>query len=239
MQLLRLTMPTPQHDLALDEALLETAERGAGTSEMLRFWQAQTTFIVLGRSGKIDSEIDRSAAERDAVPILRRSSGGGTVVAAPGCLFYSLLLSLNARPHLRMIDHAHQFVMEQLVAALQPIEPQLTFRGTCDLVLGDRKLSGNSLRVRRNYLLYHGTLLLGMDLSLISKYLKHPPREPDYRGGREHHAFVANLNATAEDVQRNLQTQWQATDERSEIPVALVEQLAADKYACDQWTFQR
>ena len=103
------------------------------------------------------------------------------------------MLSLKKRPQLAMVDVTHEFVMRQMVAALSPLAPALNYAGTCDLVIADRKVSGNSLRVRREWLLYHGTLLLDMDLSKIDRYLNHPPREPEYRQHRQHCDFVANL----------------------------------------------
>jgi lipoate-protein ligase A len=35
--------------------------------------------------------------------------------------------------------------------------------------------------------------LINADLSLIDRYLKHPPREPDYRRGRSHLDFVMSV----------------------------------------------
>lgn len=66
---------------------------------------------------------------------------------------------------------------------LQPTVPQLAFQGTCDLVVEGKKISCNSVRLGRDWMLYHGTLLLDMDLRLVDCLLKHPPREPDYRQG--------------------------------------------------------
>ena len=35
------------------------------------------------------------------------------------------------------------------------------------------------------------------DLRLIDRYLNHPPREPDYRRGRTHAAFMGGLKELA------------------------------------------
>ncbi len=65
--------------------------------------------------------------------------------------------------------------------------------GISDLVLGDRKFSGNSLRCKRDHFLYHGTLLYQFPLEQIGELLKMPARQPNYRQGRPHGEFVMNL----------------------------------------------
>lgn len=233
------SLATPSSNLALDEALLESAERGDLKYEVLRLWRTEQAFVVVGRSGRVQQEVDMHRARSDSLPVLRRTSGGGAVVAASGCLFYSLLLSLEQRPELRMLDSMHRFVMTQLVEALLPLEPRIEFRGTSDLSIERRKVSGNSLRVRRNWALYHGTLLLGMDLRLIERYLRYPPREPEYRMGRDHLEFVTNLNLQEGAVAMQLQQQFGASQPMTEVPMELMEQFQREKYDDDAWNLQR
>ncbi len=174
-----------------------------------------------------------------AFHVFRRISGGAAIVAGKGCLLYAVMLSLKKRPHLAMVDVTHEYVMQQMVAALKPLASGLTYAGTCDLVIDQRKVSGNSLRVRREWLLYHGTLLLDMDLSKIDRYLNHPPREPEYRKHRRHHEFVANLGCTACDATRNLKRQWQAASSAVALPLESAGELAEQKYLQDNWNRQR
>ena len=71
--------------------------------------------------------------------------------------------------------------------------PGLAIRGTSDLVLGDRKVSGNAQRRGRRALLHHGTLLYDFDAQWMMRYLKEPRRQPSYRAERTHEAFVTNM----------------------------------------------
>ncbi len=239
MRFLDLTLPTMAENLALDEALLEEADALPRGFETLRVWQAETPCIVLGRSSRVQDEVDLQMATQCAIPVFRRVSGGASVVAGPGCMFYALILSLERHPHLRMLDQAHRMVMTCMQTALQSLTPGITFNGTCDLVLNNKKISGNSMRVARNCVLYHGTLLLHMDLSLVDRLLKHPPREPDYRLGRRHVDFIDNCHLPFETVIEALQLAWQATDTTHNIPVSMVDQLVRDKYSQPSWNLQR
>ena len=233
------TLPTPQENVAFDEALILLAEKGQ-VPETLRLWDATQPFVVLGRGSKAKEEVQLEKAECDRVPVIRRITGGATVFAAKGCMFYSVLLSVKERPSLQMLDTTHQFVMGQVVDAIKKHKPQAEIDGTCDLVLGDRKASGNALRVTRDWVLYHGTLLLNMDLSLIGEYLKHPPREPDYRAGRSHDEFLTNLHLERGTVAEELRSQWKADG-----PIVLdgllnsTRQLVEEKYSQESWNLGR
>ncbi|MFK7736521.1 MAG: biotin/lipoate A/B protein ligase family protein, partial [Pirellulaceae bacterium] len=163
-------------NLAFEEAMLSEADAAIDapaasdvqqSSECLRLWDAQSPFVVLGRGTKAADEANLPACERDQIPVFRRITGGATILAAPGCLFYCVLLSIRQRPFLQSIDEAHSFVMERVLQAIRSLRPDVALNGICDLVIGERKASGNALRVTRNHVLYHGTLLLNMDLDLV------------------------------------------------------------------------
>ena len=66
------------------------------------------------------------------------------------------------------------------------------------------------MRVKREHLLYHGTLLYDFPLEMIGRCLAMPPREPDYRQARPHDAFVANLPLDAAMLRSALRTAWAA-----------------------------
>ncbi len=214
MRCLNLTLPTPAENIAFEEALLDAAEQQNEAIETLCFWESPLPAVIVGRSSNIAVEVHQEACRRDGVPVLRRSSGGAAVVIGPGCLMYALVLNLARRPALRAVPAAHRFVLTKLAEALRPLAPEVQCRGISDLVLGERKFSGNSLRVKRQNLLYHGTILYDFPLQWISRYLAMPPREPDYRGGRPHELFVTNLPIPAAAIREAIREIWDA--ERAE-----------------------
>jgi lipoate-protein ligase A len=235
MQLLDLTLPTPAENIALDEALLQTADAGGEVDETLRIWEPPQPIVVVGRGSSIGSEVNGNTCQADGVPVMRRCSGGASIVAARGCLMYAVVLSYERRPELRMIDRAHHFVLETVAAAIRPLVPDLRQAGISDLAIGDRKVSGNSMRCCRRHLLYHGTLLYDMRLDLVERYLRQPPRQPEYRGGRSHKNFVANLPVDPRVLRESLAEAWRAFQPATSWPRAMTDQLAHEKYTTNAW----
>src|ERR1022692_3821247 len=120
MKLLDLSLPTPAENLACDEALLDSCEEENG-GEILRFWEPREYFVVVGYANKVASEANVPACATDAIPILRRCSGGGTVLQGPGCLDYSLILKITEAGPLTGINSANRFIMERNRAALEKL----------------------------------------------------------------------------------------------------------------------
>src|SRR5689334_4783234 len=97
MKLLDLTLPTPEENLACDEALLDRCDEGVGPA-VLRFWQPQQYFVVVGYSNRVEREVNQEVCQARGIPILRRCSGGGAVLQGAGCLNYSLILRIDSDP---------------------------------------------------------------------------------------------------------------------------------------------
>jgi len=246
MKLLDRSFPSPAENLAADEALLDGCEAGLG-AETLRFWEPRATFVVVGYANRVAAEVNVAACEKKGVPIFRRCSGGGTVVQLLGGLNYSLILRITENGPTRSIAATNQFIMGKNRAAIESVfsksaigyrPPAISVRGYTDLCLGDLKFAGNSQRRRKNYLLFHGTLLLNCDLALISELLPMPSLQPDYRARRPHSDFVTNLNLPAAAVKVALAKEWNATGELKHPPLEEIQKLAREKYSTRGWNFK-
>lgn len=209
LRLLDLTLSLPVENLALDEALLEELDEQGG-HPVLRFWESTHPFIVLGRASRAADDVDLAACHTDGVLILRRASGGGTVLQGPGCLSYALVLPLDWHPSLTNIRTTNQFILERMTTAFRQWEPTTAFRGISDLAIGDRKISGNAQRRTRSALLFHGTMLHSMSADLVARYLKHPSRQPDYRLDRPHQTFLGTINAPPQAIKQAIASAWNA-----------------------------
>jgi lipoate-protein ligase A len=240
---LDVALPTVEENLALDEALLEAAHAGLLGVPVVRAWMAATPAVVLGSSSRLDEEVDRAACAAAGVSIVRRTSGGLSVVLGPGCLMWSVITPRAGVDETASmsIDAIHTATLEPLAAALRAAGRPVVRQGTSDLALAaaeldPRKVSGNALRVRRQGVLYHGTLLDEFDLDLVGRVLRHPPREPGYRAGRPHGAFLANLGLGRGRLEAAVQAAFRAVAGPAEWPRDRVVALVRERYAAAAWT---
>ncbi len=194
MQFRDISFPTPQENIAFDETLWSLAEKHSG-SECLRFWESSRIFIVMGLTGRAQIDVNSIHAQKDNIPVLRRSSGGGTVVQGPGCLNYTLVLSKQKHPELNDLHKSYAWISAKVIEALGWAGCEAYFRPLSDLATGpsEKKFSGNAQRRGKRYILHHGTILYNFDLSLISRYLNMPQDIPEYRKHRPHTDFVTNI----------------------------------------------
>lgn len=245
MQLLQYNHADVRFHLAADEALLRSAERGeGGLGESLRFYEFAVPVVILGVGTRWREEVLDSGCRADGVPVYRRCSGGGTVVFAPGCLGYSLVLDTEARPEMAGLHESYAAIMGRIVRALRRRGLDATHEGISDLAVAGRKVGGTAQKRLRRFILHHGTLLCGMGLSVLDRYLLHPPSEPDYRAGRPHARFATNLPFGVEEGRAVLleafdlpptAVPWDVTE--SIAPA--VERLMAERYAREDWHRRR
>jgi lipoate-protein ligase A len=231
------SLPSPAENLAADEALWESCE--AGGPEVLRFWESPEPFVVVGYGNRVATEVDVAACRERRVPVLRRITGGGTVVQGPGCLNYSLVLRTDHHAETAGITQTNRWIMHRNATALTSLLGRpVRRRGDTDLALGEHKFSGNAQRRGRHAILFHGSLLLNLDLALVSTLLPRPSREPDYRRGREHADFVVNLGEPPTRVKAALIAAWHAEIALPDWPRERTATLAAGKYGTPEWNLR-
>jgi len=156
-----------------------------------RVWTPEQSLLVLGYSQEQEKELRMDAVRDTGMPVYRRKGGGGAVLLTPGTV--CIALRLKRRREFGIRDYfalANGWVRDTLRGEtgleLQP-------RGISDLAHGERKVLGSSLYLPRDCALYLGSLLVDSPLALLDRFLAHPSREPEYRQGRPHSAFLRNL----------------------------------------------
>ena len=230
---------SPEENLAMDELLLLKAESGEG-GETLRFWEQDEYFVVVGRSGKVGEECFMPVCLKDGVKVLRRSSGGGTVLQGKGCLNYSAVLAYSRNEKYRNIEFSYESIMNGISEEFIKSGIAAKFLPISDLAVGGRKFSGNAQARKKRYFLHHGTVLYGMELGKIARYIKHPPKEPEYRTSRAHNDFLTNIPFSAEDIKGVIQRALASGGSKWKVPGEYIKELAeivGKKYSQNSWNF--
>ncbi len=243
MRLLDYSLDEPGANLALDEALLDSVEKGR-SRETLRFWESPSPFVVLGVSQKLSEEAEEATCRRMGIPILRRCSAGGCVLQAPGCLNYSLVIRYASYPEAQTIHGSYQLILPAIARVLEERHGIPARReGISDIAVEGLKISGNAQKRRKQAMLHHGTLLYDFDISLAEQCLRHPADRPSYRGNRTHRAFVTNIgmgrSVLTEAVIEAFDLMGPLDNAPASDEMELVWRLVREKYATDAWNRRR
>jgi len=137
----------PWENLAREETWLEAL--APGESALLLYVNAPC--IVLGKHQNPLREVRLDEAAARGLPLVRRSSGGGTVYHDEGNLNWSFLGPKEG------YDRA--LVSARVVQALGTLGRDLEVGERGDLFLGEKKVTGAAYLFRRDRVVHHGTLL--------------------------------------------------------------------------------
>lgn len=197
MEVLFHSAPSVAENLAIDDAAARSA--WAMGLRRLRFWWGCPPAVVMGSSERQEQVVNAEACVRLGVDVLKRSTGGGSVLQTASVLNYSLITPAPAN-----LDPKACFRpgIDLVCAILDALDVVGRPEGTSDVAVGDRKISGNAQARRWRAVLVHGTLLVDFDHELADAVLKHPPREPAYRRGRSHRDFLATLRSLGVNADR-------------------------------------
>lgn len=152
----------------------------------------KNTEIVHGPSCHINDEIDVDACSMDNVRIIARRGGGGTVVLSDGMCITIVVGRRNGRYAQPIFNSIHRAMIAVLSnAGINGCE----CRGISDIAINNKKVLGSSLYLgsKPDYFYYQSSIMVSSEITLISKYLKYPPKEPDYRNKRDHGEFCTTL----------------------------------------------
>ena len=131
------------------------------------------------------------------VPLVRRFTGGGTVVVDANTTLISFICNKDAAvgspsfPR-ELMAWSSRFYSPLFASLLPPPAPPFSL-AEHDYALGDKKVGGNAQTLSRDRWVHHTSFLWDYDPSLLGALLKMPARAPSYRGGRPHSEFVTRL----------------------------------------------
>lgn len=184
--------------LRLEEKLLRSP--GAGNWCLLNDGTPERS-VVLGISGKPHQLVDVRRALDDGVRVIKRFSGGGTVIVDRDTQFVTLVMNAAAVPDLALFPRQ---IMEW-TGTLYGGRPHGVFADMPgwqlrenDYVIGERKVGGNAQSISKDRWLHHTSFLWDFREETM-KYLTNPAKQPRYRANRSHSDFLAPLKTYLPD----------------------------------------
>jgi len=171
----------PKFNLSLEEWLMDCSE----PDEVILFlWQNEDT-IVIGRNQNPYKECDVKKLKDDDVNLIRRLSGGGAVYHDLGNLNFTFIASDN--------NYNVENNLKVIIDAIDKFGIKSCFNGRNDLLVEERKFSGNAFISDKGKNCHHGTLLVDVDLDKLSRYLTVSPLKLQSKGIDSVLSRVVNL----------------------------------------------
>jgi len=161
-------------------------------------WRPDRAYLVLGQSNKAETSLDMEAVLADGVAVMKRPSGGETVILTPNTIVIAISFTTETLKNPKEYFHK---INDSIIAVLAENGIQnLLQKGISDIAIGEKKILGSSIYRRPNRVFYHAVLNVAEEISIIARYIRHPSREPDYRKGRSHSEFVTSIKAERYDL---------------------------------------
>lgn len=181
----------PYYNLALEETLLDEVR----DDEIILFlWQNRDS-VILGRNQNPWRECRMGQLESFEGLIARRLSGGGTVFHDLGNLNYSFISQRKNYDLDRQLN--------VIVKSLKRIGIEAEINERNDLLVRNRKVSGNAFYIRGNRNVHHGTLLIHTDLGKLENVLEATTLEFESKGVKSVLSKVINLTEVRPDLTVN------------------------------------
>lgn len=229
----------PYLNLALEEYLVR---HQLIAQEDLLLLYINEPCLVLGKNQSIYKELNFDFLRENRVKLARRISGGGTVYQDNGNLNFAFISSFE---EFKINNYRH--FNQPIANALNKIGIAATMDKRNNLLLNERKISGNSQFTNRKNLISHGTLLVNADMNMLRSSLK----ENDFAIETKAVASIKSAVMNISELSERINTAEVMRDFlKEELPISTtfdlsqemwqeVAQLAKEKFQSHEWIYGR
>lgn len=143
--------------LAAEEYLAKSARE-----ELFFTWQSPPT-VICGRNQIIENEVNLDYCSAHGIAVVRRKSGGGCVYSDAGNVMLSYITPDTG------VEASFARFLEMVAGALRDLGFDAVTTAHNDILVGDRKVSGNACFALPNATIVHGTMLYDLDFDALEK----------------------------------------------------------------------
>lgn len=152
--------------LAAEEYFLKYFE-----DDIFILWQSSDT-VVIGKHQNALAEVDYKFITTNNIALARRISGGGAVFHDPGNLNFTYIKTVPKNSEINF-----DMFTRVIIDSLSKLNLKITTSGFNNLLLKEKKISGNAQHIYKNRVLHHGTLLFNSDLKNMGLALRAHDKE--------------------------------------------------------------
>lgn len=133
--------------------------------ELFFMWQVEPT-VIIGRHQLLAREVNLALCGDRGIRVVRRRSGGGAVLADMNNVMFSYITPDSAN-----VTTTFSRYTSMIAAALRALGLDASDTSRNDILIGSRKVSGNSYYRSAGHSIVHGTMLYDCDAELMTRVL--------------------------------------------------------------------
>lgn len=187
--------------LAVEEYLAHNV-----SEELFFTWQSPPT-VICGRNQVIENEVNLDYCRDHGIEVVRRKSGGGCVYSDEGNIMLSYITPDTG------VETVFSRFLEMVAAALRDLGFDAARTEHNDILVGDRKVSGNACHALPNATIVHGTMLYDLDFSVLERATTPSAEKLGKHGVASVRQRVVNLRSlgltlTAPELRHHLESRF-------------------------------
>lgn len=175
----------PAMNLALEQYIVENF----GEKDTFLLFYVNQPSIIIGRNQNTIEEINTHYVNEHDIKVVRRLSGGGAVYHDEGNLNFSFITKDDGNS----FQNFAKFT-QPVVEALNKLGVPAKLKGRNDLIVEDRKISGNAMYATKGKMFSHGTLMLDSEIDKVVSALKVNKEKIASKGIKSIRSRVANIS---------------------------------------------
>lgn len=158
-------------------------------------WQSRPT-VIFGRHQQIEAEVNIPYCQEKGIELYRRKSGGGCVYSDEGNLMLSYI---SPSPHSQEVFARY---LEELCEALRAMGLPAVSTTHNDVLISERKVSGNACLLTPGGTIVHGTLLLSSNIEVLQQAITPSVEKLQKHGVQSVRQRVVTLSELAQELGR-------------------------------------
>lgn len=154
-------------NMAIDHAILKSVSNGGLPT--IRFYKWSPRAVTIG-AYQNHKEINLEYCKKNKIDVVRRITGGGSIFHSTDDFTYSFIAPISILGN--NIADAYRIVCSPIINALREIKINAVLKNKNDIIVRNKKISGNAAKIENSIYFQHGTLIYDLDKDKIGNIFK-------------------------------------------------------------------